>query len=140
MSARRSAGTSTRRCARARSARISRPPPRRCRRRREHQPTAGDSWHDDAMRSLRLLSIITVAAALAACGGSKPAPAAPAPTSGPGGTLKELQNGDRACYVVVTTDTGEDQSIEGDFELCPGGARDASALIGRKITWTTTRS
>ena len=50
-------------------------------------------------------------------------------------TLKELQNGDRACYVVFTTATGEEKSIEGDFELCKGSSKDATALIGKKVTY-----
>jgi len=96
-------------------------------------------WHDDGMKYAAIVTVL--AAALAGCGGKKPSPAAPAPTSAgaPVGTLKELQNGDRACYVVVATDAGE-QSIEGDFELCAGGGRDASALIGQRVTWTTTKA
>ena len=53
--------------------------------------------------------------------------------------LKELQNGDRACYVILTTDNGE-QSIEGDFELCPGASRDASALIGKAVSYRTEKA
>jgi hypothetical protein len=86
---------------------------------------------------------LSLAAAAGACGGKSPGPGqlAPLPTTAPAtGTLEELQNGDRACYVVIATDTGERQSLEGDFELCPGGGRDASSLIGQKVTWTTTRS
>ena len=50
-------------------------------------------------------------------------------------TLEELQNGDRACYVVVMTPTGEHQSIEGDFDLCKGGPKDATAPFGKKVTY-----
>ena len=84
---------------------------------------------------------VLIAAVLLGCGGKKPAPAAPAPApaAGPVGTLKELQNGDRACYVVVDTAGGE-QSLEGDFELCAGGGRDATALIGQRVTWTTEKA
>ncbi len=84
---------------------------------------------------IRLASLLTVLI-LTACGGKAAAPATPAPAGGPTGTLKELQNGDRACYVVVEVD-GAEQSIEGDFELCPGAGRDASGLIGQRVTWTT---
>lgn len=85
--------------------------------------------------------VLALCVALAACGGKKAAattPAAPA-AAGPVGTLRSLENGDRACYVVVDTDGGE-QSIEGDFELCPGGGHDASALIGQRVTWTTRKA
>ena len=84
---------------------------------------------------------VLVAATLLGCGGNAPSPAAPTPTApaGPVGTLKELQNGDRACYVVVDTADGE-RSIEGDFELCPGGGRDATALVGQRVTWTTAKA
>ena len=51
-------------------------------------------------------------------------------------TLKELQNGDAACYVVVVDGT-EEKSLPGDFELCQGGKHDATALIGKKVTFTT---
>ncbi len=87
------------------------------------------------IRTVALLSVL----ALIGCGGKAAAPAAPAPAAGPAGTLKELQNGDRACYVVVDVD-GAEQSIEGDFELCPGASKDASALIGQRVTWTTEKA
>jgi hypothetical protein len=80
----------------------------------------------------------------AACGGS-PKPVAnttthePAPAGDPVGTLKELQNGDRACYVIVTFGA-EERSIEGDFELCKGGPRDATALIGKRVTYKTKKA
>lgn len=81
---------------------------------------------------------------LAAC--SKPS--APATTvngegatpAGPVVTLEDLQHGDRACYVVVDAGTAEAQSIEGDFELCAGGSRDATALIGKRVTYTTEKA
>lgn len=79
---------------------------------------------------------------LIACGGKAAGPTAPTGGSGAAPavvTLKDLQNGDRACYVVVESADGE-QSIEGDFELCAGGAHDASALIGKSITYTTERA
>ena len=80
-----------------------------------------------------------VAVFLAACGGSaKPVVATTAPV--PTVTLKELQNGDRACYVVVTTAKGEEQSIEGDFDLCPSNSKDASKLIGKQVTYKTKKA
>ncbi len=83
---------------------------------------------------------LALALAAAACGGKKSAPTTPAPgAAAPTGTLKELQNGDRACYVVVDTDAGE-QSIEGSFDLCEGGPHDATALIGQRVTWTTEKA
>lgn len=87
-------------------------------------------------------SMLFVLVLAASCGG-KATPAAP--PSGRGGapapaaaavTLKELQNGDAACYVVVVDGT-EEKSLPGDFELCQGGKRDATALIGKKVTFTT---
>ena len=50
--------------------------------------------------------------------------------------LTGLQNGDRACYVIVK-DGKSERSMEGDFELCPGGSKDASQLIGRMVTYAT---
>jgi len=88
--------------------------------------------------------VLSLLASLAACS-SKKAPTAPtgstaAAAAGPVVTLKELQNGDRACYVVFTDASGAEQSIEGDFELCPGAGRDASALIGKQVTYTTEKA
>lgn len=78
--------------------------------------------------------------AILGCGGKHATtPAAVAPAAAPTGTLKALENGDRACYVVVVVD-GAERSIEGDFELCPGASHDASALVGQQITWTTTKA
>ena len=76
--------------------------------------------------------------ALAACGGSSKPVAISA--SVPSVTLKELQNGDRACYVVVTTARGEETSMEGDFDLCPNNTKDASKLIGKKVTFKTKKA
>jgi len=89
--------------------------------------------------TLRLLLISTVI--LAACSSKAPAggagPTTPSTTpAGPAMTLTKLENGDRACYVQVTVGA-EEKSMEGDFELCPGGTADASALIGKAIAVTT---
>ncbi len=91
----------------------------------------------------RLGRAARVAALLAAgCGPSTPAPAPPAspgPTAVPAATvvtLARLEHGDRACYVVVDGSAGE-QSLPGAFALCPGNESDASALIGRRVTYTT---
>jgi len=94
-----------------------------------------------------LISIFALVGA-AACGGSaatangsaEPAapPAAPVtqadPTpAAPHGMLTALENGDRACYVVVMKDDGE-VSMEGDFDLC---TPEFEAMIGTRETWTT---
>ena len=50
--------------------------------------------------------------------------------------LVNLQNGDRACYVVLRTSSGE-QTLPGSFELCAGGEHDATALIGMAVTYRT---
>ena len=42
-------------------------------------------------------------------------------------TLKDLQTGDIACYVVLEGAAGE-RTLPGDFALCPDGANDATAL------------
>lgn len=78
---------------------------------------------------------------LGACSKNAQKPATPVtPTAQtPVGTLKDLQNGDRACYVVIEVD-GAEQSIEGDFDLCAGGPKDATALIGKRVTYTTEKA
>lgn len=105
-----------------------------------YTPCASARHVRSPIMTLRMLLISTV---LAACSSKAPTPvgSGTTPAAGPAQpsatlTLKELVNGDRACYVHVTTASGE-QSLEGDFELCPGGARDASALIGKAIVVTT---
>ncbi len=57
-----------------------------------------------------------------------------------GVTLDELQNGDRACYVVMTTPSGESRTIEGDFDLCKGNPKDATALIGKRVFYRTKKA
>lgn len=87
---------------------------------------------------------------LAACGAkpkvedpAAPAPAAPeAAPAAPAAvvyTLKELQNGDAACYVVLSNAAGEPVNYPGSFELCPGASEDASALVGKTVTITVGR-
>ena len=89
---------------------------------------------------MKYLTFVVVA--LAAC--SHPAAPVGAPATTPVATaapaavtLVKLTNGDRACYVDVTTAGGKNESHEGDFDLCPGNAHDASALIGKHVTYTT---
>ena len=50
--------------------------------------------------------------------------------------LIDLQNGDSACYVVVQAGKSE-RTLAGDFDLCPGGPKDASQLIGKMVTYAT---
>lgn len=90
----------------------------------------------------RSVSFVALAFALSlACSSTKPAPAAPvepAPAAAsPVVTLEALENGDRACYLVVETERGETRSLEGAFDLCEGGGQDASPLIGQRITYAT---
>lgn len=73
----------------------------------------------------------------------KPKPELTEPTAKPAVapvTLLRLENGDRACYVVVQNADNVEESIEGSFELCPGASQDASGLIGKKITYTTKKA
>ena len=88
--------------------------------------------------------LLAAGLALAGCGGGgKPAVKSPAdpgvakPTAAKTATLVRLENGDRACYVVLEAADGSESSMEGDFDLCPNGGKDASALIGKAVTWTT---
>jgi len=80
-----------------------------------------------ALLRLLLLVVVGLAAGLALAGCHR--------ESAPVVTLQALEVGDRACYVVVATDSGK-QSLEGDFDLCPDGAREASALIGQRVILT----
>lgn len=65
-------------------------------------------------------------------------PVADAPLTGEA-VLEGLELGDRACYVQLGTDAGS-ISREGDFELCPGAARDASKLVGKRVVYTAERA
>lgn len=65
-------------------------------------------------------------------------PVADAPLTGEA-VLEGLELGDRACYVQLATDAGS-TSREGDFELCPGAARDASKLVGKRVVYTAERA
>jgi hypothetical protein len=98
-------------------------------------------WHAVAMTK-RLVLVMLLAAA---CSKKAPATTTTANSGGgdapaaPAGILKDLQNGDRACYVILEVD-GQEQSIEGDFDLCAGGPKDATALVGKRVTYTTERA
>ena len=65
-------------------------------------------------------------------------PVADAPLTGEA-MLEGLELGDRACYVQLGTEAGS-ISREGDFELCPGAARDASRLVGKRVSYTAERA
>lgn len=79
-------------------------------------------------------SAVTTAATGAVGTGSEP----PAADSG-AGVLTSLENGDRACYVVLRTPTGE-RSLPGAFELCAGQANDATGLIGKEVSYRTEKA
>jgi hypothetical protein len=91
------------------------------------------------LASLAFCALLPLAACSRGSGATPTTTPAATTTAGPTGTLVDLQAGDRACYVVLRTDAG-DQSIEGDFELCPGGARDASGFIGQAVVTSTEKA
>lgn len=95
-----------------------------------------------------VLALVAATLGLSACATAAPAPAhappiataaAAARVDPPAATLQRLENGDRACYVVLLTAAGE-RSLEGDFELCAGGKHDATRLIGKRVRYTTRRA
>lgn len=101
-----------------------------------------------AQGSIRLVQLLLLAAiggvAFAVSAGpavptSVQVPAKKPAKASPVFTLKALVNGDRACYVVLANKAGEKER-EGAFELCAGGPDDASAMIGKRVTYTTERA
>jgi hypothetical protein len=68
-----------------------------------------------------------------ACAGDdgSEAPAAPA------WTLVSVTAGDASCYLEVRGADGASRTLPGDFELCPGGGQDASALVGERVAVDT---
>nr|WP_315486201.1 hypothetical protein [uncultured Undibacterium sp.] len=93
-------------------------------------------------QSLLVAAIASVTCAVAAgteVPSGAPVPAKKSAKASPVFTLKALINGDRACYVVLANKAGEKER-EGAFELCAGGPNDASALIGKRVTFTTERA
>lgn len=53
--------------------------------------------------------------------------------------LNSLDAGDTSCGVQVTRGDGTEAYLDGDFELCEGGANDATALVGQRVVITTER-
>lgn len=51
-------------------------------------------------------------------------------------TLNSLEQGDTSCGVQFTRGDGSEGFLDGDFELCPGGANDATGLIGQPVRFT----
>jgi hypothetical protein len=80
----------------------------------------------------------TTSTASASVSSTDAPPVAAAPLTGEA-VLEGLELGDRACYVQLATDAGS-TSREGDFELCPGAARDASKLVGKRVVYTAERA
>jgi hypothetical protein len=81
------------------------------------------------------LTLLTLLVGACASSGT-PAPKTPAASTS-AVTLVHLENGDAACYVLVKQADGTERSLQGSFELCEGGEHDASALIGKQVTYTT---
>jgi len=97
-----------------------------------------------ALAHLALALLALALLALPACTSTN-GPPAKAPSArhiashgSPTATLLALEKRDHVCWVRVLVATG-DGSFEGDIELCPGGIKDASGLIGRSVTTTTAR-
>ena len=67
-----------------------------------------------------------LAAGGGAAGGTEPAAV----------VLVALQAGDQSCNVVVRELSGEEVVHAGVFEVCAGGERDATALIGQQVRIT----
>ncbi len=59
---------------------------------------------------------------------------------GASGVLTALQSGDRACYVVLDGGTPQEQTFPGSFELCEGGVKDATKMIGARMKTRTERA
>jgi hypothetical protein len=88
------------------------------------------------------------AALLTACGGKPQHTDTPASGSGGGGggaipaatsgagMLVSVTSGDSACYVVINI-AGQEKTMPGDFNLCPGGERDATTLAGKQVKFET---
>ncbi len=64
------------------------------------------------------------------------APAAPAAAPGPMFTVVSVVSGDAACYVELTAADGVATTYSSDYELCPGGSKDATPLIGKSVAAT----
>ena len=98
------------------------------------------------MRIHVALVVLGLVGMIACSGAAQPAPALPSNTKttdpatapAPGQevvTLRAVSQGDLNCYVEVTTAAGQEMTYRGVFDLCPGGERDASALIGKPVTF-----
>jgi len=68
-----------------------------------------------------------------------PAPGTPG-ADAPRYTLVTLQNGDQACYVGVKDAGGQELNLPGSFDLCAGGAVDATPFIGKIVTLDRNKS
>lgn len=79
-------------------------------------------------RALSVAAVLATVLATLACGGDAEEGDL---------TLVRLENGDAACYVVVRTADGAEVSHPGDFELCPGGGKDASKHVGKEVELET---
>jgi hypothetical protein len=61
-------------------------------------------------------------------------PEAPEPASAaPSFVLVGVTAGDAACYLELKGPSGDPVTMDADFELCPGGAHDATGLVGRSV-------
>lgn len=108
------------------------------------------SSSDDASDTTVVATVAETAAATEAPADTTAAPAdttaaASSVAAGGGGTgvLVSLENGDRACYVGLSTTDDHataDQQLPGSFELCEGGTLDATGMIGQQVTYRTERA
>lgn len=108
-------------------------------------------------RTLPLVALAATLAALTACGtpeveihietpeeAPKDAPAKKGKKAGADkakmtSTLVGLEQGDVACYVQLKDADGTEHNLHGDFELCEGGANDATAHIGKAVNYVTSK-
>ena len=72
-----------------------------------------------------------------ACGGT-PAPTTPTPEPVPvaaAPVLERLQPGDISCYLIVRSPEGVEVWHDAHFDVCPGGPKDATPLIGQPVVF-----
>ena len=85
--------------------------------------------------------------ALTACGGGNaqtttttgPTGEAPPSTAAEEWTLVSITNADTSCGIELLGADGQTTHFDGSYDFCPGGPKDAAALVGKKVTITTER-
>ncbi len=89
-----------------------------------------------------MIKLALLVVTLAACGGgnaqttsnTNPTGEAPPSAAAQEWTLVSITNADTSCTIELQGADGQTTMMDGSYDFCPNGPKDAAGLVGKKVT------